>query len=189
MKFKLSEIIDRIGEIILNPKTFWKSQKETDERLSVLLGGHFLPLLLIVVLVVFLGEFFRSAHFYGGFAALKAVRKFVLFILEFFVAVYITNVLIKTFDGEKNIRLSRQLVTYSFTPFLLVSMVTGLFPFLYPLDILGAYSFYIFWIGGKEILTLPEEKRDSYLVLTIIVNFFVFSFLSILLTKLLTAYY
>ncbi len=189
MEIRLAELINKIRGIIFAPKAFWKSQKGKDEGLPVLLGSYFLPILLIVVLVVFLGEFFRSAHFYGGFAVLKAFRKFVLFILEFFVAVYFTNTFIKTFGGEKNIRIIRQLVAYSFTPFLLVSMVTGLFPFLYPLDILGAYSFYIFWIGGKEMLILPEDKRDSYLIFTIVFNFLIFSLLSILLSKLLTTYF
>ena len=189
MKIKLSEIVNKVKEVILNPKAFWKSQKEKEEDLSVLLGAYFLPILLVVVLVVFLGEFFRSAHFYIMFALLKAVREFVLFLLAFFALVYFTNTLIKTFGGEKNIKRVRQLVTYSFTPFLLVSLITGLFPFLYPIDILGVYSFYIFWEGGKELLTLPEQKRDSYLILTIMVNFFVFGILSIFLSKLLTTYF
>lgn len=189
MEIKFSEIISKAKEVVLNPKTFWKSQKEKKEELPILLGTYFFPLLLIVVLVVFLGEFFRSYHFYIVFALLKAIRKFVLFTLAFFSTVYFTNTLIKTFGGEKDIKITRQLITYSFTPFLLVSLVTGLFPFLYPLDILGVYSFYIYWIGGKEMLTFPVEKRDSYLILTMVVNFFIFSLLSVILSKLLTVYF
>ena len=186
---QISVILDKIRGIVFDPKSFWKLQKEKNEGLAVLLGSYFIPVLLIVVLVVFLGEFFRSAHFYGMFALLKAIRKFILFLLAFFTSVYISNILIKTFGGEKNIKLTRQLIAYSFTPILLVSLVTGLFPFLYPLDILGVYSFYIFWVGGKELLTLPEQKRDSYLVLAIVVNFVIFSILSIILTQLLTAFF
>ena len=189
MKIKLSELVDKVRKIVLNPKNFWKSQKEKDEGLAILLGNYFFPILLIVVFVVFLGEFFRSAHFYVVFALLKAVREFILFTIAFFVLVYFTNVLIKTFGGEKDIRAVRQIVTYSLTPMLLVSMVTGLFPFFYPLDILGVYSFYIFWTGGKELLHLPEQKWDSYLLLTIIVDFLIFGFLSIILSQLLTAYF
>ncbi len=70
---------------MFNPKTFWNSQKGKEEGLSVLLGNFFFPVLLIVVAVVFLGEFFRSAHFYVMFAVLKGIRKFLLFTLGFFV--------------------------------------------------------------------------------------------------------
>ena len=189
MKISVSGIINRVKEVVINPKSFWILQKEKEEGFLELLGGYFFPLLVITVLAVFLGEFFRSAHFYVVFAALKALRELVLLLLEFFIAVYFSNELLKTFGGEKNIELSRILVAYSFTPFLLVSMVTGLFPFLYPLDILGIYGFYIFWVGGKQLLTLPKQKSDSYLIITIVSVFLIFSILSIILSKLLTVYY
>ena len=189
MKFTFSNIIDRVKEILLNPKTFWITNKDEEENQSQLFTGYLIPFLISVSLAVFLGEFFRSTHFYMGFAVLKAVREMVLFLLQYFIAVYFTNELMKTFGANKNIEISRRLVAYSLTPLFLVSIVTGLFPFLYALDVLGIYSFYIFWIGGKELLVFPDQKRDSYLIITIVVNFFVFSFLSILLSKLLTAYY
>lgn len=185
----ISDITNKIGEIIFTPKNFWKLQKEKTEKLPVLLGSYFFPLLFVVVLVVFLGEFFRSADFYVGFALLKAIRKFLLFTIALFVTVYFANTLIATFGGKKNINKTRQLLTYSLTPFLLVSIVTGMFPFLYPVDILGIYSLYIFWIGGKELLDLPEQNRDNYLLLTTVVIFLIISILSISLSKLLTAYF
>ncbi len=91
----------------------------------------------------------------------------------------------KTFGAEKNIDLARKLVVYSMTPMLLVSVITALFPFLYVVDIFGIYSFYLFWIGAKELLTFPENKEHSYIILTIVVNFFIFSFLSVFLSKVL----
>lgn len=175
--------------MILNPKDFWISKKEKEENQTELLIGYFLPVLLVVAVVVFLGEFFRSTHFYMGYAVLKAVREIILFLLEYYLAVFFSTELMKTFGGEKNIAVARKLVIYSFTPLLLVSMVTGLFPFLYVLDILGLYSFYIFWVGVGELLVFPDQKQNSYAILTIVVNFFVFSFLSIFLSKLLTVYF
>ena len=185
----MQEIIATIKEIILTPGDFWKKQKESTEPLSQYITGFFVTVLGVVAIAVFLGEFFRSSHFYMGYAVLKAVREVVLFVLQYFVAVYFTNELIKTFKGEKNIVAVRKLILFSLTPFLLVSILTGLFQFLYVLDILGVYSFYIFWLGAKELLELPEEKMDSYIIITVLVNFFVFSFLSIILSKLLTAYF
>ncbi len=183
------KIVDTIRENVLNPKEFWKAQKESTETQSSRVYGFFIPLLIVVAAAVFLGEFFKSSHFYMGYAVWKAVREVVLFILQYLVAVFFTNELIKTFKGKKDIVAVRKLVLFSMTPFLLVSILTGLFQFLYVLDILGIYGFYIFWLGANELLELPKEKKDSYIIITILVNFFMFSFLSILLSKLLTAYF
>jgi len=189
MEISFSKISGQIKELILNPKKFWMVKKLQKESKMELLVGYFLPILLVVAVVVFLGEFFRSTHFYMGYAVLKGARELILFTLEYYLAVFFTTELMKTFGIEKNITIARRLVVYSFTPLLLVSMVTGLFPFLYVLDILGLYSFYVFWVGVQELLVFPEQKQNSYATITIVVNFFVFSFLSIFLSKLLTAYF
>ena len=189
MEFSFSNIINSIKELLVHPKSFWISKKENLYSKNKLLVLYFIPLIVVVALAVFIGEFFRSPHFYTGFALLKSVRIIVLFLLQYFLGTFFTSELMKTFGGEKNIEIARNLVTYSLTPFVLVSAVTGLFPFLYVIDILGFYGFYIFWIGAKELLVFPENKQSSYVLLTVVVNFFVFSFLSITLTKLLTAYY
>ena len=189
MEISFSKITSQIKEVILNPKDFWIKKKESEDSQMELMASYFLPVLSAVAVVVFLGEFFRSTHFYIGYAVLKAVREIILFLLEYYLAVFFSTELMKTFGAEKNIIVARKLVVYSFTPFLLVSMVTGLFPFLYVLDILGLYSFYIFWLGVGELLVFPDQKQNSYARLTIVVNFFVFSFLSIFLSKLLTAYF
>lgn len=173
----------------MQPKVFWKTQKEEESGVAGLFFAYLFPLILVASGLVFVGEFFRSAHFYIGFAVLKALRELVFFTSQFFVSAFFTNELMKTFGGEKNIGIARKLVAYSMTPFIIVSMLTGLIKYFYLLDFLGMYSFYIFWIGGKELLELPEQKRDSYLIITIVVNFFIFSFMSILLTKLLTVYF
>lgn len=189
MKISFSNIITDIKELILNPKLFWISLKEKPNSQTKLLIGYLLPLLTAISIAVFLGEFFKSSHFYVGFALLKSLRSVSLFFLQYLIAVFFTNELIKTFGGEKNIEIARNLVVYSIIPLLLVSIVTGLFPFLYIIDILGFYGFYIFWIGVKELLVFPENKQSSYSLIAIVVSFFVFSFLSITLSKLLTAYY
>lgn len=189
MEISYSYIINNIKELLLNPKSFWVSKKEDLDSQAKLLLQFFLPILLIVAVAVFLGEFFRSSHFYIGYAILKSARIVVLFLLQYFFASFFTAELMKTFGGEKNKEVARNLVIYSLTPFLLVSAVTGLFQFLYIIEILGFYYFYIFWLGAKELLVFPDNKQSSYILLTSVVTFFVFSFLSITLSHLLAAYY
>ena len=189
MKVSFLDIINSSKQLIINPKLFWISKKKDLENPSKLLMGYLLPIITIVALAVFLGEFFRSSEFYIVTALLKSARIIVLFLLQYLIATFFTNELIKTFGSKKNIDISRNLIVYSLTPFLLVSIITGLFPFLYVIEVLGLYSFYIFWTGVNELLVFPENKKSSYTIITIVVNFFIFSFLSITLSKLVIAYY
>ncbi len=189
MDFSFSNILTEVKELVIEPKEFWKKKSKVEEGKAVLLLTYFLPILLVVAVAVFVGEFFRRTDFFIEYPLLKALREMLLFLLQYVIGVYFTNELVKTFGGEKNITKARILVIYSMTPFLLVSIVTGLFPFLYVVDILGLYSFYLFWIGAKELFVFPENKEHSYILITIVVNFFIFSFLSVFLSKLLNAYY
>ena len=189
MKISFSEIVNNSKQLLLNPKQFWVEKREKPDSAFRLLAGHLFPLLAIATAAVFMGELFKSTPFYLGTALLKSARVIVLFLLQYFLSLFFTNELIKTFGGTKNRVISQNLVVYSLTPFLVVSMVTGLIPFFYVFGVFGFYSFYIFWVGVKELLPFPDNKQSSYTIITIVVNFFIFSFLSVALTQLLNAFY
>ncbi|HYQ58780.1 MAG TPA: Yip1 family protein [Draconibacterium sp.] len=188
MEISFSKIIADVRLVLLNPKEFWVDRKTTEgsQRLWI---TYLLPIALAGALAVFIGEFFSRTDFFIEFPLLKAIRKVLLFVTHYFLSVFFTNELMKTFGAEKNKELARKLVVFSMTPMLLVSIVTGLFQFLYVVDILGIYSFYLFWVGAKELLTFPENKEHSYILITIVVNFFIFSFLSVFLSKILDVFY
>lgn len=188
MSTNISNIFSRVRQIILQPKDFWRSQRNEAGSQMEILVAHLLPLLLLASLAVFVGEFFSNVQFYAGTAVYLAVRKFVFFILFYFISVFFANQLMQTLGGTKDIRLARKLMGYSITPFLLISLVTGLVPYLQDLNILGLYCFYLFWLGGKELVDMPEKKRDSYLMLTIMVNFFVYVFLGIALSAIVSIF-
>lgn len=185
MELSFSNIVSQVKVLIVNPKGFWESKKEVEEGRKVVLFSYLFPLLLVVALAVFLGEFFRRTDFFIEYPLLKALREILLVVLQYFMGVFFAKELMKTFGGKKDVVAARKLVAYSLTPLLLVSVVTGLFQFLYVIDVLGFYSFYLFWIGAKQLLRLPENKANSYAMITIVVNFFVFSFLSWFLAKIL----
>jgi len=188
MGILFKQMMDHIREVILRPKDFWEDHKRGDCADRKFLLGYFSTFIFFVAMAAFLGEFLRSNHFYAGYALLKSFREILLFSLTFFISVFFTNELMKTFGGKKNYKVAQGLVLFSLTPLLLVSIITGLFPFLYVMDVLGFYSCYIFWLGAKEMLDFPGSGIRKYSMMAILVNFFVFSFFSIFLSKLLTAY-
>jgi hypothetical protein len=172
-------------ELIANPRTFWRLHADVKETQEELLKNFLLPLLSTVAVAVFLGEFFRSDYFRIWVAALWVIREVALFAAIYFIGVYGTNELIKFFGyGDKTSALER-LVAYSMVPFLLVSIVTGFFPFFYFLDIFGIYGFYIFLMGGRRLLQFPKEQRDSLILKIIAANWIIFGILSFLTAKLL----
>ncbi len=182
-KISFPVIYQQIKEVVTNPAQFWVKTKSENKSSADLLAGYYLPLVLVASLAVFLGTWIGSSHFYIGFAVLKAIRELVILVLQYLISVFFVNELITTFDGKKNIIAARKLVAYSLSPLLLVSIVTGLFPALYIVDILGLYSIYIFWVGAKELLNLPERKLSSYILISCLLGLFVLGFLSILLWK------
>jgi hypothetical protein len=188
MIVNFNQIFIKIKSVIFEPVRFWEQQKERKNENQQTFKGYFLPLLAVIFLAVFASELIHGFRFYMTFPLMKANREVLLFLLQYVISVFLTNELIKAFGGKKNIFIARKLVVYSLTPFLLVSLLTGMFPFLYVLDVLGLYGFYIFYTGVKALLEFPERKQGSYILVTTMANFFVFSFLSIFLSKLLTAF-
>jgi hypothetical protein len=188
MTLSLLENLQLVRSVIFKPKEFWQKQKQQKQTKGSLFFSYFIPILAVVAIAVFLGEFLKNNNYYAGFALLKSLREVLLFTLHYFISVFFTYHLMKTFGSEKNLTAARMLVVFSLTPFLLVSIVTGLFQYLYVVDALGLYSFYIFWVGAKELLDFPDGKFEKFALITVLVNFFIFSFLSISLSKLLTAY-
>lgn len=172
-------------ELILNPRAFWRLHADTNESRDDLFKNLLLPLLVAVSVAVFLGEFFRSDYFRIWVAALWVIREVALFAALYFVGVYGTNFFITYFGHEEKIAVLEKLVAFSLVPFLLVSIVTGFFPFFYFLDIFGIYGFYIFLMGGRRLLQLPKEQRDSLILKIIAANWIIFGILSFSTAKLL----
>jgi hypothetical protein len=172
-------------QMILNPRAFWKSHYDTRESQDELFKKLLFPLLAVVCTAVFFGEFFRSDYFRIWVALLWVIREILLFAALYFVGVYGTNEFIKYMGFEEKIIPLQKLVAYSMVPFMLVSVVTGLFPFFYFLDIFGIYGFYIFTMGSNRLLNFPKEKRGNLILKIIAVNWIIFGLLSFALAQLL----
>lgn len=182
MKFAFSKLGVEIKQLIINPKGFWLGKKEEDGNDALFLS-YLLPLLIVLAVAVFVGDFFKRSDFFFEYPILRMIQETLLFVLQYFIGVFFTKELMKTFGGQKNVMLARKLVAYSLIPLLLVSIVTGLFEYFSILKVLGFYSFYLFWVGAELLVELPKGKEYKYSMMVIFVNLFVFSFLSWMLAK------
>jgi hypothetical protein len=186
MKVYFRKIFRLTGELLFQPVNFWKNQK--DDVRQNLFSGYYLPFVLLVALAAFAGELLRGSRFYLTFPLMAAGRKIVLFLLMYVLAVFFTGELMRSFGGVKNRKSAQKLIVFSMAPVLLVSALTSLFPFLYVINILGLYALYLFWTGVEVGLELPERKKSGYILITILANLFIYSFLNVLLSKLMAAF-
>lgn len=188
MEVSIKQIGNKIKTILIRPASFWKSERLEPTGTQHLFAGYFLPLVLLAGAAEFIGQLLKGAGFYLMYPFMRGMREIIFFLLMYVVSVFITNHLIKAFGGKKDLYAVRRLVGFSMVPMLLVSFVTNLFPFLYALEILGFYSFFIFVAGAEELLVFPENKKNRYVLITLFSNLFVFSFLSIILSRLVTSF-
>jgi hypothetical protein len=186
MKTYLTELYNNVINILFEPPLFWEKQKESFTTNIQLLAGYLIPLIFFAAIGVFAGEMFRGSRFYLFFPVIKAVRKIVLFTVYYIVMVIIINEMMPAFGIKKDLPAAQKLAAFSLTPAVVIAFITGLFPFLYILNILGIYGFYIFWTGINILLDFSDNKQYSYFLLIIIAGLIVFSLLSIFLSKLLT---
>lgn len=195
MKIYFKELYNSVTAVLFEPVLFWKKQKSYTPSILKPVTHYIGPLVLFSALCIFAGELFRGSRLYLFFPVMKAVRKMVLFMLYYFIMIFIIKELmaltgikkdIRT-SGKKDIRTLGKLISYSLTPVIITSFFTGLFPFLYVLDIFGLYGFYIFLTGIKTMFQFRDKGQYAFFISVVISALVIYGILSIILSKLLTA--
>jgi FtsH-binding integral membrane protein len=175
-------------QALSEPKNFWKTQNG-DETSTKIFRGFILPLAVLAGIAVFLGEIITSYDLLLDYAIAKSLREMVSFILEYLISVYVLNELLTSFGGEKDKAAVSRLMAYSLLPSLIAAFITGLFPGLYVLNVLGLYGIVLFVLGAKESLGLPEENQHRYLMIAFLLIILIFMLVNVFSWKLLQAFY
>ncbi|MDT8309068.1 MAG: Yip1 family protein [Bacteroidales bacterium] len=182
-------MIERIKNIILQPKQEWvKIDQEQPDTMKIL-TGYVLPLVLIPTIFTILGWGLVGKS-YGGFLGVSMKLKgwewgiqqgvilFISQILMVYVSALVIDLLSGSFKSEKNFGKSFQLVAYAMTPM----WVAGVFYIIPSLGFLvfiaGIYGLVILYHGVAPIKKTPVESVTGYFVvslLTIIVAMIVVS--------------
>jgi hypothetical protein len=178
----------KVQMVLLKTGEFWQREKVAPTGSRYLIAWYFFPLVLLAGVAEFMGKMLWSSGFYLLYPLLRSLREIILYLLLYLISVFISNQLIKAFGGKKNLPAIKRIIAFSLAPVILVSILTNLFPFLYVLDILGFYSFFIFLSGVETMLEFPGRKHIKYILITLFANFFVYSFLTIFLSRLVTSF-
>ena len=167
-------IIDRVKNILLTPKTEWPVIDQENDSVSTVLTKYVLPLVLLGAVAAFVG--YGIVGYDMLLVKVKGIKwgvyfaasQFVSGIIGFYVATYVIDALAPSFGSTKNLNKSAQLVAYANTP----AYIAALFMFVPSLGfigLIGLYGIYLFYIGLPVLKGTPEDKRVAYMIVSALV--------------------
>lgn len=158
-------IIERVKNILLNPKEEWlKIAAETATVQSLYVG--YIVILAAIGPIVMLVTFGAVQM---GFAASTAVFAYINSLIGVAILALIVDVLAPSFGGAKDYVGAMKLVAYSFTA-LWVAQIALLIPFLGWLVVLVGliYSFYLFLLGVPALKKSTPDKAVPFTIVVLI---------------------
>lgn len=163
-------IIERVKNILLTPKTEWETINNETATPQSLLMGYVLPLAVISALGSLLKGFLFAGAFGVKFFILTAVIGFIAAVIAFYITVMIVDMLAPSFASEKNMGKSAQLVAYSATP----SYIAGLLSFIPVVSWIialaaWAYGIYLMYLGIGPLKKTPEDKKVLYMIVAYLI--------------------
>ena len=191
-------LIERVKNILLTPKTEWDVVNSETPNNQNILVSYVIPLVAIGAIASFIGWGFIGKSYSYGFGSWKMVGvslgiKYAIIALVSGIAgtlltAFVIDALAPTFKSEKNFGRSLQLAAYSFT----AGWVGAVFNILPSLAIIGSlcgiYGLYLMYIGLPKLKKTPADQVTGYFVvslITMIVAYFVIGLIlaAILITK------
>ncbi|MBD0332235.1 MAG: YIP1 family protein [Chitinophagaceae bacterium] len=161
-------LIDRAKNIIANPRQEWLVIATETDTINSLLTKYVLPLSLLPAIGTILGSLIWSLGFTYGLVT--AVIGIIGTIISYYVGSYVVDALAPSFQSEKNINRSAQLIGYSWTPALVAGFL-GFIPVIGWLIMLAGwgYSAYVMYLGVTPVKKTPQDRAVMYVVIAIIV--------------------
>lgn len=186
LKQRYTWLFTESRQLLLEPKKFWQQKSEAPFTGNIVIR-FYAPLVIAVGVAVFLGEIIGKAQFLLSYATMKGLREIISYLIQYWIAVPVLATLLINYGGSHDKKAVRHVLAYSLLPFLLASFITGLFPGLYVLSIIGLYGFYLFVLGAQQCLGLPAENRSRFIILSILLIILIFGMVNIISWKLLLA--
>jgi Yip1 domain len=181
-------IIERVKNILLTPKTEWEVINGETATTQSLLMGYVLPLSIVAAVGSLLKGFLFAGAYGLKFFIITAAIAFIASVIAFFITVIIVDMLAPSFGSEKNMGKSAQLVAYSGTP----SYVGGLLSFI---PVVGwlislaawAYGIYLMYLGIGPLKKTPEDKKVVYMIVAFLIMIVLYFILVAILTAIIFA--
>ncbi len=188
LKQLFGRIVEFTVKMLTSPRHFWDDVSERKVTIRVF-RQFYLPFVIFVSLTRAIGDLLNSPEILISYTIITGLKEAFVYVIHFFIMVFVLNRLTTVFGGKENTESSRLAIGFSITPFFLMAVITGLFPFLYVLNVLGLYGLYIFYTGVPKLFGIPKSRIISFSVTAILANFVIFAVLSIIFWNLLGTFY
>lgn len=162
-------LIERAKNILITPKTEWLViDTETTTPQNILIS-YVLPLAIFSALGKIISGVMPSG-FLGTYLFWVAIVSFISIVIGFYISTYVIDMLAPSFNSEKNLGKSAQLVAYSNTSVWVAGFLSFIPVIGFLLAIAGwVYSIYLFYNGLGVMKKTPEDKKIVYMVVAFIV--------------------
>jgi hypothetical protein len=167
-------LLQRVWKINRSPELEWKVIAAEPGSLWHL-KKFAIPFAAFIAAVTLLGNFFiMGIHdFSFAYIFVKSIISFLVSFFSMFVSALIMNEVVGFFDVPKNTHKIFKLFIYSFTAFWTASAIAGFMANYITLGkflkFMGLYGIYPYWIGVTSLLGLKDEKRNTFIVISLIV--------------------
>ena len=176
-------IVQRVKNIILAPKTEWDVIAAEPTPPKDLIVSYVLPLAALSAIAGFIGTVIIGSFLVGkasimwGFVGL--VWALVGSLISVFVIAFIIDALAPSFGGQKNFNQAMKVAAYSYTPgfigglFAIIPILGGLVGLLFAL-----YGLYVLYLGLPKLMKNPEDKTIVYELVVVVVAIIVWMFIA-----------
>ena len=181
------EIINRVKNILMTPKSEWTTIDGENTPHAKLFTTYVLPLAVIPAIAAFIGYGLIGYSIFGirvgsiGLGIRQAIIQFIVSAGGVYLTALIINFLAENFGAQKNFDKAFSLVSYAYTPM----FIGGIFYILPSLSILaslaGIYGLYLLYIGLKPMMKSPEDKTTVYFVISLLAMIVVYAALGFVL--------
>lgn len=177
-------ILERVRELVFNPRIAWQSIKEEQITAKQLFFNYAAPLALIPPLASLIGLTLFGIRMPSGVVVrapfnetlLGGAVAYLFSLLVVWLGALIIKGLAPYFESKADFDGAMKVVVYSLTPAWLVG-IFSLVPGLGVLSLLGLYGIYLLALGFGEILGTPGNKKIWFiliiLLLSLIANFII----------------
>lgn len=158
----------RIALLVSSPAEFWESVNKENLSAGEIRTSFLFPLIILIGISSFAGTYIFK---HSGLSIVYPLIIGVGYSLIFFVTIEIVTLIINeisvAFTTDKNYNTIYKLVVYSFTPYMVIMIITRLFSSLLFANILGLYGLVILW---KGITDLIESDQNTQVRLTAMIS-------------------
>ncbi|HLN56462.1 MAG TPA: YIP1 family protein [Bacteroidales bacterium] len=167
--------ITGLRNILFDPSKAWDTINIEHRPLKVIRDSFLLPLILLVSLAALTGSLlFTSNNLPPVYSIFTGLRTFLVLLCTVYATAFVLGEVTFPLDLGKDFYTSFTIITFSFVPFLICQIFSGLFESLLFVNIIGLYGLYIFWAGAEKFLDPPQYKKMPLLIATSVLAIFVY---------------